>query len=100
MAALQVLLEIVEEYGDALKSGFALALNLNAELDFRFAYATQVLYVVKFCNESYSAACNYGLAKTHALDAVVYEHLDVSHLDDLLPEIWQNGKCEISVSDG
>ena len=95
-----VLVEIIKEYGYAFESRLALAFYFYAEVDLRLACAAEVLNLVKLCYQANSAACDNRLAEAHVLDTIVNKHLDVLHLDNLIPEVWEYRECEIAVSYG
>ena len=95
-----LILEVVEEGGDAFEGGFALAFDFDGELDFGLADAAEVLDVVQLGGQSHAAAGDDGLSKAHVGHAVVDEHLDVVHLDDLIPHVRQQRQREIAVGDG
>ena len=46
-----------------------------------------------------AAACDDWLTELHLVDTVVYEHLHVSYVNNLIPKVRENRKCEITVSD-
>lgn len=95
-----LLIEVVEEGGDALEGRLALAFNFDFEIDFHFGNAAQILDIVQFCAHSHAATGDYGLSELHFIHAVIHQHRNVVHLNDLLPKIGQHRECEVAVSDG
>ena len=95
-----VLLEVVEECGHAVECGLSLSFYLDAKLHTGLADAPQVFDAVERSDQADAAAGLDGLAKPHLVHAVIDEHGDVSHLDDLLPEVRQERECEVAVGDG
>lgn len=95
-----LLIEVVEEGGDALEGRLALTFNFDFEIDFHFGNAAQILDIVQFCAHSHAATGDYGLSKLHFIHAVIHQHRNVVHLNDLLPKIGQHRECEVAVSDG
>ena len=79
--------KIIEEGGNALEGWLALPLNLNGKLDFGLADATQILDVVELSDQSDAATSDDGLSETHVVHTVVHQHLDIVHLDNLIPHI-------------
>ena len=95
-----LLLKIVEEGGEAFESLLLLVLYLELELDLSLADAANVGYVVKHGCEAHALAGEDRLAELHLVHAVVYKHLDIVHLNDLLPQMGQEGQSEVTVSYG
>ena len=69
-------------------------------LNLMLVLQTQVLHAVERSHQPHAAACQYGLAEAHFVHSVVHQHLQVAHLDDLVPQVRQERKGEIAVRDG
>ena len=95
-----LLVEVVEEGGDALEGRFALAFNLNLEVDFHLGNATEVLNIVELSGHAHTTSSDHRLTEAHLVHAIVHQHRDVVDLNNLSPKIWKNRKGEIAVSDG
>lgn len=83
-----------------MEGKFALAFNLNLEVDFHLGNATEVLNIVEFSGHAHTAASDHSLTEAHLVHAIVHQHRDVVDLNNLSPKIWKNRKGEIAVSDG
>lgn len=94
------LLEVVEECCDAGECFLGRLLYLDGKLDLYLGNAAQVLDRVEVGNEAYVLARLYCLAELHLVHTVVDHHLEVLHLDNLIPQAGQHRECEIAVSDG
>ena len=95
-----LVLEIVEELGNTRKSWLALTFYLDGKLDAGLADTTEILNLMECCHEANTRTGDDRLTETHLIHTIVYEHLDVVYLDDLLPEIRQYREGEVAVSDG
>jgi hypothetical protein len=51
------------------------------------AYSTKILDVVELGDKTYATACDYGLSEAHLVHTIVYEHLDIVNLNNLVPHI-------------
>lgn len=89
MKAFLALVKVIKECRDARQRGLLLVFYLDGELDFHLADAAQVGYAVQCCHQAHALAAQYGLAVLHLVHAIVYHHLEIVHLDDLLPHIGQ-----------
>lgn len=96
----ELLIEVVEEGGDALEGRFALTFNFDFEIDFHFGNAAQILDIVQLGRHAHTATGNHRLTEAHFVHAIIHQHRDIVHLNDLLPQIGQHGEGEIAVSDG
>lgn len=89
MKAFLALVKVIKECCDARQCGLLLVFYLDGELDFHLADAAQVGYAVQCCHQAHALAAQHGLAVLHLVHAIVYHHLEIVHLDDLLPHIGQ-----------
>ena len=94
------LVEVVYEDGDAFDGFFACLLDVHGELDFCLYSAAEVGDAVEGGGEGEALAAEDGLTEFHLVNAVVDEHLDVLHINDLPPEIREDGEGEVTVCDG
>ena len=81
------LFEIIEEGCNTLESRFALSFDLDFKLDFGFANTAEVADGMLFGGQTHSTSSDDGLSEAHFVHSIVDEHLDVVHLDDLLPQM-------------
>ena len=93
-------LEVIQERGDALQSGFALALDFHLEVNLGLADAAQVGDIVQLGDEAHAAAGNNRLAKAHLVHTVVDLHLQVVYLNDLVPQVGNQRHGQVTVGDG
>ena len=84
---LQVLFEIIQEGGDTFEGGLALSFDFDFKLDFGFADAANVADGMQFSSQSHTTSRHHGLSKAHLVHAIVHQHLDVVHLNNLLPQV-------------
>ena len=84
---LQVLFEIIQEGGDTFKGGLALSFYFNFKLDFGFADAANITDGVQFGYQSHATSRHNGLSESHLVHAIVHQHLNVVHLNNLLPQV-------------
>lgn len=89
MKAFLALVKVIKECRDARQRWLLLVFYLDGELDFHLADAAQVGYAVQCCHQAHTLAAQHGLAVLHLVHAIVYHHLEIVHLDDLLPHIGQ-----------
>ena len=80
-----LLLKIIQEGGDAFEGGFALSFDFYFKFYLSFANAANITDGVQFGNQSHFTSCHHGLSKAHLVHAIVHQHLDVVHLDNLFP---------------
>ena len=99
-AAMLLLFEIVQECGETFEGLLLLVLDFEFKLDLSLADAADVGDVVKGCCETDTLTGKNRLSELHLIHSVVDEHLDVVHLNNLLPQMREEGKGEIAVSDG
>jgi len=97
---ISLVVEIIEEGGFAVEGWFALSFYFDGDMNFGLADAPQVLNVAEYCFRANAAACDDGLAEAHIVHAVVDQHLDVAHVDNLVPHIGQQRQCQIAVGNG
>ena len=97
--ALGPLLEIIEEGGDTLQGRFALAFDFNFEGNTGLADAAKVLDALQRGRHADVATRDDGLSEAHFVHAIVDQHLDVVDLDDLVPQVGEQRKREVSVGD-
>lgn len=84
-----ILLEEIDECGDAFECCFSGLLNLDGEA-YAHAYSSaQVGECFHECGESYALSGENGLSEFHLVHAVVDESLEVVDLYDLVPEVGQ-----------
>ena len=76
-----------------------MSLNLYSELYLCLAYSAEVLDIVERCDKADTASADNGLTKPHLVHTVVDKHFYVSHLNYLVPEIWQDRESQVSVGD-
>ena len=84
---LQVLFEIIQEGGDTFEGRLALSFYFDFKLDFGLADAANVTDGMQFGNQSHATSRHNGLSKSHLVHTIVHQHLDVVHLNDLLPQV-------------
>ena len=51
-------------------------------------------------NQTNLRTSNYGLTEAHIRHTVVHQHLDVVHLDNLIPHIGQQTQRQVAVGNG
>ena len=95
-----VLLEIIKECGNALERLLAALLDFDAELDFGLRHTAEVGNRLQVGDEADAFARLHCLAELHLVHSVVHHHLQVVHLDNLVPQVWQHGEREVAVRDG
>ena len=93
------LFEIIQEGGDTFEGGLALSFDFDFKLDFGFADAANVADGMQFSDQSHTTSRHHGLSKAHLVHAIVYQHLDIVHLNNLFPQVGQQRKRKISVCD-
>ena len=81
------LFEIIQEGGDTFEGGLALSFYFDFKLDFGFADAANVADGMQFGNQSHTTSRHHGLSESHLVHAIVHQHLDVVHLNNLLPQV-------------
>ena len=91
---------MIEEGGHTRQRRFALVLDVDGELDFNLANAAEVGNAIKFRAQTNALTALDSLAETHLVHTIVDQHLDIVYLDNLFPEIRQEGERQIAVSDG
>ena len=47
--------------------------------------------------QAYALSGEYGLPVAHVVHAVVHHHLQIVHLDDLVPKHGQERECQVAV---
>ena len=67
---------------------------------FRPWRTAQVGQGFEFCAQAQALSAEDGLAEFHLVNTVVNHHLQVVDLDDLVPQIGQEGEGQITVYDG
>ena len=92
--------EVVEEGGHTLEGRLAGIFDFDGELDFCLACTAQVDNRLERGDQTDAAVCDDGLSEAHLVHAVVDHHLQVVHLDDLVPEVGEQGEGEIAVCNG
>ena len=91
------LFKVIQEGGNAFQGRFVLAFNLYLELDARLADASQVLDAFQPRHQTNARIHEYRASEAHFVHTVVHHHLQIMHLNGLVPHVWQQRKCKVSV---
>ena len=91
---------MVEEGGHTCQGRLALVLDVDGELDFYLANAAEVGNAFELRAQAHALTALDGLTETHLVHAIVHQHLDIVHLNNLLPKIGQEGERQITMNDG
>lgn len=94
------LIEIVEEGGNALQGLLGGTFDLNGKFDFRLCHSAQVGQRVQGSDQTEAVSGQDSLPELHLIDTIVDHHLQVVHLNNLIPEIRQQRQGQITVRDG
>ena len=82
-----LLVEVIKECSYAFEGRLTLSFNFNGEGDLSLADTAEILDALQCGIETDAAAGEYRLAEAHLVHTVVDHHLQVVHLDDLVPEV-------------
>ena len=92
--------EVIEEYDVASVGGFALPLDFAFHAHGSLGCAAEVEDFAHGNMEANTAANDHGLLIAEVLDAVVNLVLDVADINNLLPEVGEDGESEVAVGNG
>ena len=91
---------MVEEGSHACERRLLLALDFNLEGDDSLADSMDVGNVCQGRNQANALSAEYRLSEFHLVHSVVDHHLQVVHLDGLLPKMGEEAECQVAVGNG
>ena len=92
--------KVVQERGHAFEGMLALTFNFDVKLHLGLANAAQVLYALQRSIQADALAAEDGLSEAHVVHAVVDHHLEVVHLNKLVPHKGKEREGEVAVGYG